>query len=34
MTTDSITDNNRTGGILGWIERGGNRLPDPVVIFL
>ena len=34
MTTDSIPDNGRTGGILGWIERGGNRLPDPVVIFL
>ncbi len=34
MTTDSITDNNRTGGILGRIERAGNRLPDPVVIFL
>jgi aminobenzoyl-glutamate transport protein len=23
-----------TGGILGWIERTGNRLPDPVLIFL
>ena len=34
MTTDSITDNNRIGGILGRIERAGNRLPDPVVIFL
>ena len=34
MTSDSIPDNNRTGGILGRIERGGNRLPDPVVIFL
>ncbi len=34
MTSDSITRNNGTGGILGWIERGGNRLPDPVVIFL
>lgn len=22
------------GGILGWIERKGNRLPDPVFIFL
>ena len=21
-------------GILGWIERTGNRLPDPVFIFL
>ena len=34
MTSDSLPGNNRTGGILGWIERGGNRLPDPVVIFL
>ena len=34
MSVDSISDNKRTGGILGWIERGGNRLPDPVVIFL
>lgn len=23
-----------TSGILGWIERVGNRLPDPVVLFL
>ena len=21
------------GGVLGWIERTGNRLPDPVFIF-
>ena len=34
MTSESIPDNNRTGGILGRIERSGNRLPDPVVIFL
>ena len=34
MTSDSIPGNNATGGILGWIERGGNRLPDPVIIFL
>ena len=34
MTSESIPQNNGTGGILGWIERGGNRLPDPVVIFL
>ncbi len=34
MTSDSIPQSNGTGGILGWIERGGNRLPDPVVIFL
>ena len=32
MTTESAS--NGTGGVLGWIERGGNRLPDPVVIFL
>ncbi len=31
MTSETI---NSTGGILGWIERTGNRLPDPVVIFL
>lgn len=23
-----------TGGILGWVERQGNRLPDPVFIFI
>ena len=34
MNSDSRLDHNRTGGILGRIERGGNRLPDPVVIFL
>lgn len=34
MTTDPQSASNGTGGILGWIERGGNRLPDPVVIFL
>ena len=34
MTTDPKADSDGTGGILGWIERGGNRLPDPVVIFL
>ncbi len=34
MTSDSISKPDRAGGILGWIERGGNRLPDPVVIFL
>ncbi|MCG3168899.1 MAG: p-aminobenzoyl-glutamate transport protein [Pseudomonadales bacterium] len=27
-------DDARTGGVLGWIERTGNRLPDPVFIFL
>jgi len=34
MSAESISNPNRDGGILGWIERGGNRLPDPVVIFL
>ncbi len=34
MTTDPLSASNGTGGILGWIERSGNRLPDPVVIFL
>ena len=34
MTANPTPENNATGGILGWIERGGNRLPDPVVIFL
>ena len=34
MTTDPQSASNGTGGILGWIERSGNRLPDPVVIFL
>ena len=23
----------QTGGILGWVERSGNRLPDPVFLF-
>jgi aminobenzoyl-glutamate transport protein len=26
--------NERSGGVLGWIERTGNALPDPVFIFL
>ncbi len=26
-------ENEKVGGILGWIERTGNKLPDPVVIF-
>ena len=30
MTTPADT---RTPGILGWIERTGNKLPDPVFIF-
>ena len=34
MTANSKAASDGAGGILGWIERGGNRLPDPVVIFL
>ena len=30
MTTTNVNDN----GILSWIERSGNKLPDPVFIFL
>jgi p-aminobenzoyl-glutamate transporter AbgT len=26
-------DGRANGGVLGWIERTGNRLPDPVFIF-
>ena len=33
--TDAIqTQANETKGILAWIERSGNKLPDPVFIFL
>ncbi|MBY0565265.1 MAG: AbgT family transporter [Hyphomonadaceae bacterium] len=32
MSTEA-TANNRPGGFLGWIERAGNKLPDPVFIF-
>ena len=34
MNSNPTPDLKRTERILGWIERGGNRLPDPVVIFL
>ena len=30
MTTSATTN---TTGMLGWIERTGNKLPDPVFIF-
>lgn len=30
----SETRSETGGGVLGWIERTGNRLPDPVFIFL
>ena len=25
---------NEIGGFLGWIEKSGNKLPDPVFLFL
>jgi aminobenzoyl-glutamate transport protein len=34
MNTATPTDQPRQKGILGWIERTGNALPDPVFIFL
>ncbi len=34
MNSQTVPDHKSTEGILGWIERGGNRLPDPVVIFV
>ncbi len=35
MTSSAATPPNaeRASGFLGWIERAGNRLPDPVVLF-
>jgi aminobenzoyl-glutamate transport protein len=32
--SQSPSDQTRQAGILGWIEHTGNRLPDPVFIFL
>ncbi len=29
-----MTDNNKTGGFLGTVERVGNKLPDPAVLFI
>lgn len=31
--TDTTTTESRNKGFLGWVERTGNRLPDPVFIF-
>ena len=31
---ETAADQPRPKGILGWIERTGNALPDPVFIFL
>ncbi|MGB4248348.1 MAG: AbgT family transporter, partial [Pseudohongiellaceae bacterium] len=32
--TQSANGSPQTQGVLGWIERTGNRLPDPVFIFV
>ncbi len=31
---ETTVDTQKSGGILGWIERAGNKLPDPVLLFL
>jgi aminobenzoyl-glutamate transport protein len=33
LMTDSTTTQSTQKGFLGWIERTGNRLPDPVFLF-
>ncbi|WP_219413353.1 AbgT family transporter [Pseudonocardia nigra] len=33
MTTTSSTDRNRLDRVLDWIERVGNRLPEPFILF-
>jgi len=33
MTEITQQSNNETKGVLAWIERSGNKLPDPVFIF-
>ena len=30
---EATTAENTQTGILGWVERTGNKLPDPVFIF-
>jgi len=34
MTENIQTQANEMKGILAWIEKSGNKLPDPVFIFL
>ena len=34
MTNSSARELDRNRGILNWIERVGNRLPDPVSLFI
>ena len=33
MTAEAAKPQGNQGGILGWIERSGNKLPDPVFLF-
>ena len=33
MNTSTSDGQQGMGGFLGWIERGGNKLPDPVFLF-
>ncbi|MGA0151750.1 MAG: AbgT family transporter, partial [Luminiphilus sp.] len=32
-TSQGLADTQSVGGVLGWIERKGNQLPDPVFLF-
>ena len=32
-TSQSLNDAKPIGGVLGWVERKGNQLPDPVFLF-
>jgi len=34
MSENAQTQANEMKGILAWIEKSGNKLPDPVFIFL
>ena len=34
MTENTQTQSTEMKGILAWIEKSGNKLPDPVFIFL
>ena len=32
-TSQGPADTQSVGGVLGWVERRGNQLPDPVFLF-